>query len=523
MNALLLLATLTAADRPNVVVILADDMGWSDIACYGGEVPTPNLDRLAAGGMRFTQFLNTGRCSPTRASLLTGQYPHAVGMGHLDNKVVPGHPGFQGRLSGDCVTLAEVLGGAGYFTAMTGKWHLGQDHGCTPWGRGFDRSLNFARGGVYHPDQTPSRAGVPIYLDGTELPTDDPRFGADWHTPHLITDWGLKFVDEAAAADRPFFLYLAHCSPHFPLMAPQETIAKYRGRYLQGWDELRKARHARQIGMNLVDADWPLSPLPPRVPAWDDVPDDKRDRFDHIMSIYAAMIETMDESVGTLVAGLEERGELENTLILFLSDNGGNAESGPDGIYKGDNPGDRHSNVFLGQNWATLANTPFRKYKHHVHEGGIATPLIAHWPAGIAAGRPLDWLQQGTHLIDVMPTLVDVCGAEYPTRRGDRDVQPMAGVSLRPMFAGEKVQRKQPLFFNHEDNKAVRDGRWKLVRLKGRPWELYDLESDRTELDDLAAEEPERVAVMQRQYRQWAKAGRVEVPGIDPWQRRDAR
>jgi arylsulfatase A-like enzyme len=500
------------AHRPNVVLILVDDMGWSDIGCYGSEIPTPNLDRLARGGVRFTQFYNTGRCSPTRASLLTGHYPHQAGMGHLDATVKPGHPGFQGKIASHSVALAEVLGEAGYFTAMTGKWHLGQQHGTPPWMRGFERSLNLQAGGVYFYNQTGSKGGAKLYLNGEERPLNDPQFG-QWYGTHLWTDWGLRFIDEAREKKQPFFLYLAHCAPHFPLMAPAEAIAKHRGKYRAGWDKLREERHRRQIDSGLVEASWPLTSRADNSPAWDTLTEAEKDRFDHMMAIYAAMIETMDESVGTLVAGLEQRGELDNTLILFLSDNGGNAESGPSGRYEGDNPGDAHSNVFLGQNWATLANTPFRKWKHYVHEGGIATPLIAHWPQGIAASQRGTLNHQPGHLVDIMPTLVELCGAKYPQTLGGQAIEPQEGVSLAPALAGQPLTREQPLFFNHEDNRAVREGRWKLVALAGQPWELYDMTADRTEVKNLAAEHPDRVAAMAVKYEAWARRTHVEVDG----------
>jgi arylsulfatase A-like enzyme len=504
----ILWAPAEAADRPNVVVILVDDMGWSDIGCYGSEIPTPHLDALAKGGVRFTQFYNTGRCSPTRAALLTGHYPHQAGMGHLDNTVRPGHPGFQGKLNDSCVTMAEVLRDAGYFTAMTGKWHLGQQHGTAPWKRGFDRSLNLQAGGVYFHNQTGSKGGARLYLNGEERLLSDPMFG-EWYGTFLWSQWGLKFIDEAISAKQPFFLYLAHCAPHFPLMAPAEDIARYRGKCLAGWDALREARHRRQIEMGLVDAKWPLTPRAPNSPAWEDVADDDRQRFDHMMAIYAAMIDTMDRSVGTLVGGLRERGVLDNTLILFVSDNGGNAESGPNGRYEGDNPGDAHSNVFLGQNWATLNNTPFRRWKHFVHEGGSATPLIAHWPRGIDESQHGKLVHQPGHVIDLMPTVVEAAAAKYPAEFRGKSIEPMEGVSLTRAFSGQPLARPAPIFFNHEENRAVRDGKWKLVALAGQPWELYDLEADRTELHNLSSQHPERVAAMAAEYDSWARRTRV--------------
>lgn len=495
------------------MVILVDDMGWSDIGSYGSEIPTPNLDALAKGGLRYTQFYNTGRCSPTRASLLTGHYPHQAGMGHLDNTVKAGHPGFQGKLADTSVTMAEVLGGAGYFTAMTGKWHLGHDKGCTPPSRGFVRSLNLARGGVHFYNQNASADRREIFLNGESRPLNDPQFG-EWYASDLWADWGLKFIDEARAKKKPFFLYLAHCAPHFPLMAPAADIAKYRGKYLAGWDQLREERHQRQIAMGLVDAKWSLTERADDSPAWVEVPPKEKERFDHMMAIYAAMIERIDRSVGTLVAGLQERGALDNTLILFLSDNGGNAEAGPNGKYNGDNPGDPNSDVFLGQNWATLNNTPFRKWKHYVHEGGSATPLIAHWPKGIAASLNGKLNHQPGHLIDLMPTVIQLAGTKHPTSFNGKAIEPVEGVSLLPTFAGQPLVRPQPIFFNHEDNRAVRDGQWKIVSLKGKPWELYDMTADRTELNDLAARQPDRVTKLAAQYDIWAKRTHVEVAGL---------
>jgi len=512
-----------AASRPNIVVILVDDMGWSDIGCYGSEIPTPHLDALAKDGLRFTQFYNTGRCSPSRASLLTGHYPHQAGMGHLDGTFIRGHPGFQAKIASTSVTIAEVLKEAGYFTAMTGKWHLGQQRGTPPWKRGFTRSLNLALGAVHFHNQTGTRGDAKLYLNGAEKALNDPMFG-EWYGTDLWSGWGLKFIDEARAEKKPFFLYIAHCAPHFPLMAPEPDIAKFRSKYMAGWDKLRDERHRRQIAMGLVDAKWPLTPRADDSPAWEAVPDAEKKRFDDIMAIYAAMIHAMDRSVGTLVEGLKQRGAFGNTLILFLSDNGGNAESGPNGRYEGEHPGDPHSNIFLGQNWATLNNTPFREWKHYVHEGGSATPLIAHWPAGVSPALNGNLNHQPAHLIDIMATAVELGAAEYPASFNDTAIKPMEGVSLKPALAGKAFARPQPLFFNHEDNRAVREGKWKIVSLRNKPWELYDLSADRTEMHNLAAKQPERVVAMSAQYEAWAKrthvvAGSTEGPKFKPEKR----
>ena len=346
-------ASAAAAPRPNVVVILVDDVGFSDIGCFGGEIPTPALDRLAAGGLRFTQFYNSARCSPSRAALLTGLNPHQAGLGWLDRKVEPESRGFHGRLLPRCVTIAEVLGTAGYFTAMTGKWHLGQQHGTPPWSRGFQRSLNSRYGEVYFPREADTKGTTHLYLDGREIPKDSPELGTNWYSTDLFVDWGLRFVDDARAAGKPFFLYVAQGAAHFPLRAPADVIAKHRDRYRAGWDELRLRRHERQVAAGIVAAGQPLAPRPPDSPAWETVPPDRQERFVEMMATYAAMIECVDRSVGTLVAGLESRGLLDDTLIVFVSDNGGNAEGGPAGETRGTGPiGGPDSYVLLGMNWA---------------------------------------------------------------------------------------------------------------------------------------------------------------------------
>ncbi|WP_233148411.1 arylsulfatase [Rhodopirellula sp. MGV] len=499
--------------RPNIIVIMVDDMGFADIGPYGSEIPTPNLDQLAEDGLRFSQFYNTGRCCPTRASLLTGLYSHQAGIGWMTTD--QGEPGYQGRLNDSCVTLAEVLSDAGYFTAMTGKWHVGFNHGVTPWDRGFDRSLNLPAGGVHFSNQTGSKGQSKLYLNGEEVSKDDPQFNPPWYGSDLWTEQGIKFVDEAIAAGKPFFWYLAHAAPHFPCMAPEATIAKYRGKYMDGWDKLREARYQRQVDSGLIDADWKLEPRPEAIPAWDSLSDDEKRRYDDIMAIYAAMIEEIDKNVGKIVASLKQRGQLDNTLILFLSDNGGNAESGIQGKYEGDSPGDPHSNVFIGRCWAHLNNTPFRKYKHYNHEGGIATPLIAHWPNGIAADKTgSGWETTPTHLIDIMATCVDLGKASYPTSRGGHAILPMEGQSLRPLLTGEGDFKPRTLYWEHEGNAAIRVGDQKLVRTGMRgPWELYDLTQDRTEQSDLAASQSDTVRDMTNQWRDWAKrVGAIPKP-----------
>ncbi len=503
------LATISAASPPNIVVILVDDMGFADTGPYGSEIPTPHLDALAAGGVRFSQFYNTGRCCPTRASLLTGLYSHQAGIGHMTED--QGVPGYRGQLTNDCVTTAEVLSTAGYFTAMTGKWHVGFNDEVSPPTRGFQRSLNLPAGGVHFSNQTGSKGGSEIFLNGEQVSRDDPQFNPPWYACDLWTDQGIQFMDEAIAEQKPFYWYLAHTAPHFPCMAPEETIAKYRGKFMQGWDKLRELRYARQIESGLIDKDWQLEPRPDEIPAWDSLTPAEQKRYDDMMAIYAAMIEEIDNNIGKLMAALKQRDQLDNTLILFMSDNGGNAESGVQGKYDGDQPGDAHSDVFIGRCWAHLNNTPFRKYKHYNHEGGIATPLIAHWPAAIKPRTGADgWITTPTHLIDVMATCVDISGATYPAEHNGHTIVPMQGQSLRPLLTGEGTFTARSLFWEHEGNAAIRVGDNKLVRegING-PWELFQLVTDRTEQHDLASEDPDQAMMLRRQWSAWAKEAHV--------------
>lgn len=510
------LATLRAAPaaKPNIVVILVDDMGFSDLGCYGSEIPTPNLDALAASGLRFTQFYNTGRCCPSRAALLTGLYSHQAGVGHMvEDK---GAPGYVGHLNESCVTIAEALKPAGYFTAFSGKWHVGQQAGVTPSSRGFDRSLNAPAGGFY--DAKSPRAE--LFLDGAKIQNDDPRLPANWYTTDLWTTFGLKFIDEALAEKKPFYLHLCYNAPHFPLQAPAAEIAEFRGKYMAGWSAIGQARYEREKQLGLIGEVAEKAPLPQKVKDWNQLGSDEKDRFDHIMAVYAAVLHHMDKAVGELVAGLKQRGALDNTLILFMSDNGGCAESGPDGRNQGD-PTQGGSDWFCGESWAWLQNTPFRLYKHYNHEGGIATPLIAHWPQGIhvdqdgsglfsrkAPGGPL--CHQPAHLIDIMPTCVDVAGASYPKEFGGHAILPMEGASLKNLFLGGTIERG-PLFWEHEGNAAVRVGDDKLVRYgRDGAWELYDMHADRSELHNLEDQQPDKAKALAAKWEAWAERAHVK-------------
>ncbi len=498
---LVLSAASAFAAKPNIVVILVDDMGFADLGCYGSEIPTPNLDALAANGLRFTQFYNTGRCCPTRASLLTGLYSHQTGVGHMmEDK---GVPGYQGHLNDSCVTIAEVLKPAGYFTAMSGKWHVGQEKGVAPWTRGFDRSLNAAAGGFYYPESDRAK----LFLNGEEIANDDKRLPSHWYSTDLWTEFGLRFIDEARAEKKPFYLHLCYNAPHFPLQAPAEDIAKFRGKYKAGWGAIRDARFAKQHELGVIDTAWDKSPRPKEVKAWKDEPPEEQDRFDHLMATYAACVHHMDKAVGDLVAGLKQRGVLDDTLILFMSDNGGNAESGPEGRTKGD-PTSGKSDWFCGMSWAFVENTPFRLFKHFNHEGGISSPLIAHWPAGIKARNELR--TQPAHLIDIMATCVEVGGAAYPAEFKGRPIVPMEGRSLTPAFAGKALER-EALYWEHEGNAAIRVGDDKLVRFgKGGAWELYDMHADRTELHNLASAQSEKVKTLAARWEAWAERAHVK-------------
>jgi len=488
--------------RPNIVVMLVDDMGFSDIGCYGSEIPTPNLDKLASTGLRFTQFYNTGRCCPTRAALMTGLYSHQAGMGHMTED--RGEDGYRGDLNNHCVTIAQVLRTAGYRTAMTGKWHVTKyvkpaDEAKKfnwPLQRGFEHYFGIIQGGAdyFHPD--------PLTRDNQIV-----QPGENFYTTDAFVDNAVKMID-AGDRSKPFFLYVAFNAPHFPLMAPQEEIAKFRGKYKIGWDELRRRRYARQIELGIIDKQWALSPLPPEVRAWADVPPAEQERFDHIMSIYAAVVAHMDSAVGRFTDALQKRNLLDNTLVFFLSDNGANAESGPNGRLKGNPPGASGSEVFEGQSWATLSNTPLRRYKHFNHEGGIATPLIAHWPARIKT--PGELRKQPGHVIDIMATCVDLAGAKYPAEFKGQAILPMEGKSLVPALDNRPIER-DAIFWEHEGNAAIRVGDWKLVRLgrKG-PWELYDLKTDRTELHDQAAARPQLAHELAAKWNAWAKRAHVK-------------
>ena len=498
----------TSRARPNIVLIMVDDMGYSDIGCYGGEIRTPNLDRLAAGGVRFTHFYNAARCCPTRASLLTGLYPHQAGMGGMvtTGTVKPG--AYQGYLNDRCVTIAEVLRETGYTTLMSGKWHVGEERPNWPVDRGFDRYYGLISGGANYFDITKAkRPGVK-----RNFAIDDQPFMPDKNTffmTHAISDNAVRFLDTHGRRDNPFFMYVAYTAPHWPLHALPEDIARYKGKYMKGWDVLRRERYERQLEMGIIDSRWPVSPRDEEVTPWEDV--ENKEEMDLKMAVYAAQIDEVDQGVGRICRKLQELGKWDNTLILFLSDNGGCHEGGPWGFDNRNNglpPGGVDSYMSYGRSWANMSNAPFRMFKHWVHEGGIATPLIAHWPEVIEQ-RGFITHQPG-HIVDIMATCCDVTGASYPETYKGKDIVPLEGKSLVPILDGKEREGHESIGWEHMGNRAIRVGKWKLVAKEAKGlWELYDLESDRTELNNLAGKQPERVKKIAAMWHDFAERTKV--------------
>jgi arylsulfatase len=509
-------------NKPNVVLILNDDMGYSDIGCYGGEIDTPNLDRLAADGLRFSQFYNTARCSPSRASMLTGLHPHQTGVGILTYDSGP--EGYAGNLNHRCVTIAQALKTSGYRTYMSGKWHvassLTRPTDTWPLQRGFDEFYGTIIGaGSFYDPNTLTRGNENIEHEAKA----DPSF---FYTD-AISDQAVAFIDQhqQKTPDTPFFTYVAYTAPHWPLHAHEDDIARYKGRFDKGWDDLRTERLEKLVQSGLLDPAWKLTERDPSQPPWTQA--EHKAWLLRCMEVYAAQIDRMDQGIGRIVESLRRNGQLENTIILFLADNGACAEDIPEGVtidelvdklmiarshtrtgepvhFGNDTnrmPGPENTYQSYGPAWANLSNTPFRLYKHWIHEGGISTPLIVHWPQGIPDKGAIR--HTPGYLPDIMATVLDLTGTEYPATLDGHAIAPLEGQSLVPAFTGE-LPARGPMFWEHEGNAAVRIGRWKLVRNYPQAWELYDLDADRTELHDLAAQHPQRVADMAAQYDAWA-------------------
>lgn len=535
--------------RPNILLILSDDMGYSDIGCFGSEIKTPNLDKLAYNGLRYTQFYNSARCCPTRASLLTGLYPHQAGIGHMMND--RGTNGYRGDLNDNCLTIAQILKTAGYSTYMTGKWHVTPllpspekpDKHNWPLQRGFDHFF-----GTIH--------GAGSFYDPNSL-TSGNNFvapGKDFYYTQAISDTAVKYIGQHNF-EKPLFLYVAYTAAHWPLHAPPRDIAKYKGVYDKGWDELRKERYKRMLEMGIIDPKWKMSDPSPSDHLWKN--EELKAWQSACMEVYAGMIDNMDQGIGKIVAELKRKGQLENTLILYLQDNGACSEQwgfwnkkeisvNPDTLKpmkpdqlqykmqpqqtrdgkpvrsaKGVFPGAADTYIGYDISWANASNTPFRLFKHWVNEGGIATPLIAHWPAGISAKGELR--TQPGHLIDIMATCVTLSGASYPVKYNGKQLVPLPGISLVPSFGNKGLERSD-IFWEHEGNRAIRVGKWKLIseadlknsflfdkvdELDLKNWELYDMESDRTETHNLADQYPDIVKNMAGKWYQWAKIANV--------------
>lgn len=503
-----------AAEKPNFLCILVDDLGFSDLGCFGGEIETPNLDSLAGGGVRLTQFYNTGRCCPSRASLLSGQYPHRVGLGHMTTNDL-GLPGFRGVISKKATLIPQALAPAGYRSFIAGKWHLGTADPTTHGFEEFYGTLVSAKR-FFDPDhlvRLPKGRRARQYPEGGYYATD------------AVTDHALDFLKSARETPgRPWFLYLAYHAPHFPLHALPDDIAKYADRYHGGWDRLREERLKRMKKEGIVPNSTVLSPRSTWQnygetqkgvnPAWDSLPEDRRLDLARRMAIYAAMVDRLDQQVGRVFEDLKAAGEWENTLIVFTSDNGACFEWDPFGfdikssnqniLHRGDQieemgkAGTFHS---VGSGWANAANTPWRMYKHFNHEGGIASPGIVHWPAGLEA-KAGTINHEPAHIIDLLPTAVAAAGVEYQGKL------PLPGVDLVDQI-NKGTKEERILFFEHQGNRAVRQGRWKLVALDDQPWELYDFAKDRIEMNDLSEKKPERVKAMSAAWDRWGAENQV--------------
>ena len=471
-SALLAPVALQAADsseppKPNIVVILTDDLGFSDIGCYGSEISTPNLDRLAANGLRFSQFYNTAKCHSSRVSLLTGRWCRQAGNEKMTS----------------AVTIPEVLAPAGYFTAMAGKWHLDQE----PTDFGFQRYFGHLSGATsyYKGDNT-------FRLNGQPWAVPEKGF----YTTVTDMDYALKFLGEARETKKPWFLYLAFNAPHAPLQPLEADYKKYLGKYDVGWDVMRAARVEKQkkLGLLAVEA----SPRPDHIPAWDSLSPEMRNWEARRMAAYAGLIDRVDQEIGRLIADLERSGELKNTLILFLSDNGAcpydRKNIGRDG-----EPYDGTSAWSDSTGWAWARNTPFRYYKQNQFEGGISTPAIVHWPAGLKT-KPGAIVSSPAHLVDVLPTLAELGGASIPEKWPGRDLSPLAGISLKPVFDGQTIASRPPIHLLFASDRGLRDGEWKLVSFQSQPWELYNIAQDRTELHNVIAQHPEIASRMTKQW-----------------------
>lgn len=476
--------------RPNVILIMVDDMGWSDIGCYGSEVSTPNIDKLAAEGIRFTQMYNTAKCFPSRACLMTGLYSQRTGY----------NIGYKKNMD-NAITLGELFQMGGYTTMWSGKHHSTE----RPTTRGFDHYSGLFEGASNHFNPGKKRPGEgqpaqkrpdrPWVIDGKIYDQYTPP--KDFYTTDAFTDYALGWLNEQESED-PFFLYLAYTAPHDPLMAWPEDIAKYRGKYMEGYEAIRSKRFDKQKQVGIIPEGYPVSA--PSFQDWDALTKEEKLEEDLKMAVYSAMIDRLDQNIGRLLQNLEEQDVLDNTLILFLSDNGASAEL----VTHVDGSGEIGTLTrwtSLGGDWANVANVPYRYFKNHSQEGGVKTPLIAYWPQGIKNKNSVS--HTPLHLIDFMATFVDLTGVKYPLEFNDQTIFPNDGISFLPILEGEKIQRNKPLFWEWRDGKAIRDGDWKLVSWKDE-WFLYDLKADPVEENDLSSKHPDKVKSLKSMYDEWA-------------------
>ena len=530
-----------SAERPNIVILFADDLGYSDIGCFGGEIETPALDTLAENGLRMTQFYNTGRCCPSRASLLTGLYPHQAGIGLMVYQNYPGE-GYRGHLNDECVTFGDVAQTAGYKTYMVGKWHAGHVPEALPEVRGFDHFT-----GVYlHIDSYwKVLKGCDIYRDGEllieaqEHPTNPYHPDQEFYTTDFFTDAAIDYLEQAAEApDTPFLLHVCYNTPHFPLEAPDDLIEKYRGRYKDGWDVLREEKFEKMKELGLLRSaqklprgkqheevrveGLPFKDLLDRdyLPAWDQLSSEEQEELDFRRAMYAAQVERMDYGIGRIVEQLEKQGMLDNTVIMFFSDNGCSGELDLYGMnwpeYTRANYSEWRNkggwSISQGQCWAHYSNTPLRKYKQYVHEGGIASPFLVHWPEGINRSYEIDD-RQFFHLIDLMPTICDLTGGEYPKEHNGQKIKPAPGMSMLPYWQDpELTPEERTLYWQHLNHSAIRQGDWKLVTLNDRDanrWELYDFSNDRSETENVIEEHPEIAQELSKAWQSWAEESNV--------------
>lgn len=486
-------------ERPNIILIMADDMGYSDLGFFGSGIETPNIDRLAGNGLVMTSFYNTSRCCPTRASLLTGLYQHQAGIGCMNHDL--GYPSYQGFLNDSCVTIAEVLKDAGYTTLMTGKWHVGDKKENWPINRGFDRFYGVPRGGgVYF---YPFKKDRDVVLDSTIQKVDSATF----YSTEAFNNYAVKFIKDQKSVGKPFFLYVAHIAPHFPLQALPEDIEKYRGKFMEGFQVLRERRFKTMKEKGLIPENIVLSQPDNRVEVWDNLSDSEKDEYDLRMAIYAAQLDRMDKGISKIIDVLEEQNIIDNTVIMFLSDNGGTSEWVHREGAKIEDYGTRNSWESYSASWANVSNTPFRMYKHWVHEGGISTPFIIHYPKLIKEHRIDD---QVAHVMDIMPTCIELAETKYPELYNNKFIKPVEGKSILPILRGGERIGYEALFWEHMGNRAVRKGKWKLVsQFPQNEWMLYDIETDRVESQNLASKFPEKVKELEGEYKNWAKRSNV--------------